>query len=287
MAIYERGYRGFEGSAGRRFLRWWPITIANLRTTKRGLLIVACIPGIIALIVKLTEAWFIGFVETGGGAMFDMDELPFHFDDGFFFQTVSWQSLWVIPLLLVVGSGQIAEDFRTGALQLYFSKPITQRDYVMGKLGAVLLASFLLTLVPGILVLLSAAAFAPDWTWLSDNPWLPAKTLGFGLLASLVLGGLVLGLSSLGQRGWLVGLLFAGAYLFTSTVGQVLPRILEDQRWEVVHLGRCIDIAGGSLFTAGPSFDGSPLAAWIILGGIFVGSLLLLVRKVRTVEVVT
>ena len=67
--------------------------------------------------------------------------------------------------------------------------------------------------------------------------------LVLGLLTSLVLGGLVLGLSSLGRRGWLVGLLFAGGYLFTSTLGRVLPEILGDnyqQDWFPTGLVECL-----------------------------------------------
>ncbi len=287
MPVYERGYRPFEGKVRGRFLKWWPITVAGLRTTSRKRLVFAAVPAGIALIVKLVQAYLIGFAASGSADAANLGPLDWQFDDAFFWELISWEVFWTVPILLVAGAGQIAEDFRTGALQIYFSKPIRQRDYVLGKMGTVVMAGALSTVIPAVLVLLSAFAFAPNSSWLTDNPWVPLKLLGFAALVSLVLGSLVLGLSSLARRGWLVWLIFLGTYMFSKILGEILPEILADDRWRVVHLGHCLDVAGRSLFSGGPAFEASPTVAWGILAGVFGLSMALLARKVRAVEVVS
>jgi hypothetical protein len=181
-------------------------------------------------------------------------------------------------------------------MQLYFSKPITQLDYVLGKLGSVVLAGLTLTLVPGLILFLTVCALAPDWAWLTGNPLLPLKIVAFSLLVSIVLGALVLGVSSLGKQGRLVALFFAGAYFFSMILGgAALPGMLRDRRWEVVHLGTSLDAAGLTFFAAArhpgrfefyEPIHASTGIAWLVVAGVTAVSLALLMRRVRAVEVV-
>jgi ABC-2 type transport system permease protein len=282
MPVFDQGYRAYEGRVRGRALRWWPISIAGLRTVRKWPFIVVLIAGAFPLIIQIVMVYAAG----ASREMFPEFELPFGFSDALFFTLISWEIFFVVLLMLVVGSGQIAEDVRTGALQLYFSKPITQLDYVLGKLGTVVLAGSFLTLAPSVVLLIATAAFAPDWGFLTGDPLLPLKILGFSAVVSIVLGALVLGISSLGNRGRIVGIVFAGAYFLTMILGAILPEVLRDKRWEVVHLGNCLDAAGGSLFRNGVETEAPPEIAWIVLAGVVLLSLALLARRVRAAEVV-
>ena len=46
----------------------------------------------------------------------------------------------------------MANDLRTGAILAYLSRPLTRRDYVLGKLLVPLLLNLAVTLVPGLLL---------------------------------------------------------------------------------------------------------------------------------------
>jgi len=293
MPVYDLGYRPYEGPRSGRWARWWPISRRCLRASLRWPFVVVLILGSFPLLIRLLFAYATGMAARPGRASGPGAEIlagivnPWGFGDGLFFELISYEIFWVVLLLVVAGAGQIAEDFRTGALQIYFAKPITQLDYVIGKLGTVVLAALMLTLAPSVLLFLGVAAFAPDWSFLAENPWLPLKVLGFSLLVATVLGSVVLALSSLGRRGRMVGITFAGGYFFSMVLGKVLPRIFRDPRWEAVHVGNCLDAAGRSLFAEGPAVDAPAGAAWVVLGILVVGSMLVFTRKVNAVEVVS
>ena len=150
-----------------------------------------------------------------GTQMFPHLRLPWGITDGLFYDLISREIFFAVLMLLVTGAGQIADDLRSGALQIYFGKPIRQIDYVLGKFAATFASALFVTLVPALLLLAVCAAFAPDFTFLTGNPLLPLRILGFSGLVSLSLAALVLALSSVARNGRSVGLIFAGGYFLT------------------------------------------------------------------------
>jgi ABC-2 type transport system permease protein len=283
MPIFDQGYRPYEGERKTRGLRWWPITRACFRTSIGWPFFLVLVVGAFPLMFRLIEAYATG----AGSTLIPGFRTRWGFGDGLFFELISAETFIVVLLLSVTGAGQISEDFRSGALQIYFSRPIRQTDYVLGKLGAVMLFAFLLTLAPGLILLAACAAFAPDFSFLTENPLLPLKIIAFSLVISLTLGSIVLALSSLGRRGRLVGLTFAGGYFFTMVLSKVLPKIFHDSRWEVVHLGRCLDAVGRTIFLEGSPVYAPPELAFGILASLTTLSLVLLARRVDAVEVVS
>jgi ABC-2 type transport system permease protein len=287
MPVFDQGYRPYEGKRISRLLRWWPISMGCLRTVRRRSVVLVLIAAAVPLIIQMLFAYATGQLARGFPSILPMRSgVTGEFGDQLFYKLISLEIFWAVLMAMVVGAGQIAEDVRTGALQIYFSKPITHLDYVLGKMGTIVIAVALVTVVPGVVLLIGALAFAPDFSFLEKNPGLPFAILGFSVLICVVLSAIVLGLSSLGRRGRLVGIVFVGGYFLTMALGNILPEILRDERWRVVHLGNCLDIAGGTLFASIPDPVGAPTTAWLILGGLVVASLALLLRSIRGVEVV-
>ena len=285
MPVFDQGYRVYEGPRKTRGFRWWPITRACFRASLRWPSFVVLVFGSFFLFYRI----FMAYAAGTGAAVFPLPGLltGWGFGDGLFYQLLSYEIFPVVLMLAVVGSGQIADDFRSGALQIYFSRPIGQFDYVIGKLGAVVLFASLLTVLPGLILLIACAAFAPDWSFITENPLLPLKVLAFSLVICTVLGSLVLAISSLGNRSRLVGLTFAGGYFLSMVLGKVLPQIFRDPRWEVVHLGRCLDAVGRSFFSKGDPVYAPPELAWGICASLTLLSVIILSRRVDAVEVVS
>ncbi|MFT5154217.1 MAG: ABC-type transport system involved in multi-copper enzyme maturation permease subunit, partial [Planctomycetota bacterium] len=67
------------------------------------------------------------------------------------------------------GSGLIAEDRRVGAHLLYFSRPITRLDYLLGKLTAAAFYGAWAILSPALLICLTACFSSPEWSFLTDK----------------------------------------------------------------------------------------------------------------------
>jgi ABC-type transport system involved in multi-copper enzyme maturation permease subunit len=293
MTVFNLGYRAYVTPKGGWFRPVLAITrrsfFTSIRWPCRAVLVTAAFP----LFFKLLQVYSVGLAEDtsdlpkGMAQMLSRELNPWRFGDGLFFELISLEIFFVVLMLMVTGAGQIAEDFRTGALQIYFSRPIDQAQYVLGKLGAVVLFGLIVTLAPSIILFGACCAFAPDWSFLTENPFLPLKFTAFSLLVSAVLGAAVLALSALGRNGRMVGIAFAGGYFFSTLLGRVLPRIFQDPRWEVVHIGNALDAVGRSLFTAGPVVDSPPGLSRILVAGILVVSIFLFAKRVNPVEVVS
>ncbi len=155
MPIYDQSYRRYEARGPLRRVRFWPITREALR-----LILVRR-----AFLALLAAGWlpFIGFViffyvvtrfpEAGNVVPVNASL----FGRFFLFQ-------WPLALLLTTfaGAGLVANDLRTGAILVYLSRPLSRRDYVIGKLGVLLALNLSVTLAPGLLLYLVGIALAPS-----------------------------------------------------------------------------------------------------------------------------
>jgi ABC-2 type transport system permease protein len=155
MPIYDQGYRRYAARAPLRKARFWPITREALRLVlaKRaflGLLLAAFIP----FVVRVVQIYVVTRFPEAGRI------LPV---DGRLFGDFLNQQVGFTILLSIFGaSGLIANDLRTGAILAYLSRPLTRRDYVLGKLLVPLSLCLAVTLVPGLLLYASGLALAPE-----------------------------------------------------------------------------------------------------------------------------
>jgi hypothetical protein len=110
-------------------------------------------------------------------------------------------------LLAVVAGGLIAEDRRTHAFELYFSRPLSPLDYAIGKGLVAVALPFVTIFVPFLGLWLLAVGIAPDelarQLWYLLLPGLFGAFLCVALLASTLLGA-----SALGERGRTVGVAY-------------------------------------------------------------------------------
>ncbi|MBX7080559.1 MAG: ABC transporter permease [Nannocystaceae bacterium] len=110
-------------------------------------------------------------------------------------------------LLAVAAAGLIAEDRRTRAFELYFSRPLRPIDYAIGKALVPLLLSFATLVLPLLGLFGLALGIAPHV--IADELW---PLLLPGLLGAIacaaVLSATLLGASAVGERGRTVGVAF-------------------------------------------------------------------------------
>src|SRR5438034_4809108 len=190
MPIYEQTYRRYEARAPLRTLRFWPITREALRLilARRaflGLLLVAWGQFLfrviqIYVVTRLPEA---GRVLPIDGRMFG--------------QFLGIQTLFTLLLSIFGGAGLIANDLRTGAILVYLSRPLTRRDYVLGKLGVLMALNLAVTLVPGLFLYVIGLGLAPDQFLKWDLLWIGPAVVFHATLIALSVGLLVLAVSAL------------------------------------------------------------------------------------------
>ena len=197
------------------------------------------------------------------------------------------QGFFVFVVAVYAGTGLIANDRRVNALQIYLSKPLTRIEYIAGKLAVVMVFLALVTWVPAVLLLVLQTMFTGSLSFVREHAFLiPAITL-FGFLQVLLASITVLALSSLSTSARHVGMLFAGALIFSEAVFQTLRGVTGGTGLSWVSFSANLAQVGDVIFRIEPRYDtpwGVSLAA---VAAIIALSAWVLVHRVRGVEVVT
>jgi ABC-2 type transport system permease protein len=197
------------------------------------------------------------------------------------------QGLWVFFVTIYIGAGLIANDRRANALQLYLSKPMTSAEYIAGKLAILFVFLIGVTFLPAIMLLLTQAAFAGSFTFIRNNLYLlPAITL-FSLAQVLLASTTMLALSSLSKSSRFVAVMYAGLIFFTTALFNALRGITGSSRFAWMSPADSLQQLGDVIFRLEPRFQVSPVAAAVTVGVMIGGSIWILTRRVRGVEIVT
>lgn len=204
-----------------------------------------------------------------------------------FRQFFEMQEIFVLFVTVYVGSGLIANDRRSNALQIYLSKPLGRAEYVAGKLGILGFFLLLVTLAPALALLLLEVMFSASLAFLGEHPFLvPAVTL-YALVEVALASFTMLALSSLSTSARYAAVLYAGAIFFTAAVFAILRGATRSSMLAWLSVRANLDQIGDVVFRLPPRFE-SPwlLSVFVVL--LLIGlSIVVLERRVRGVEVVT
>jgi ABC-2 type transport system permease protein len=281
LPIYEQTYRRYEAREPLRTVRFWPITREALRLilARRaflGLLLVAWGQFLfrviqIYVVTRLPEA---GRVLPIDGRMFG--------------QFLAIQTLFTLLLSIFGGAGLIANDLRTGAILVYLSRPLTRRDYVLGKLCVLLALNASVTLIPALLLYAVALALAPDQFLKWDLAWIGPAIVAYSLVICVATSLVALAVSSLSRSARVAGLGFFGLVIGLDLVRAVLRSIYPRPETALVSFQGNLQALGSALFGLKERAFALPWpypAAVLLL--VCLASLAILRSRVRAVEIVT
>jgi ABC-type transport system involved in multi-copper enzyme maturation permease subunit len=281
MPIYDQGYRRYEARGPLHQIRFWPITREALRLilAKRaflGLLAVSFLP----FVVRVIQIYIVTRFPEAGRV------LPI---DGRLFGDFLNQQIGFTLLLSIFGaSGLVANDLRTGAILVYLSRPLTQRDYIAGKLLVPLALNLAVTLVPGLVLYLVGLALAPEQYLKWNLAWLAPAIIVHAVAVSLVVSLAVLAISSLSKSARVAGLGFVGLFFGLEMVRLVLQNGFNRKEAVLLSLQADLQALGVALFgVVDQQLDipwGWPL---LVLSVVSLGCLAILRSRVRAVEIVT
>ena len=189
---------------------------------------------------------------------------------------------------IYVGAGLIANDRRANALQLYLSKPMTSAEYIAGKLAILFIFLIAVTFLPAMMLLLTQAIFAGNLTFVRNNLYLlPAITL-YSLAQVLLAATTMLALSSMSKSSRFVAVMYAGLFFFTPALFNALRGITGSSTFAWLSPTRGAAAARRRDFPAA-SRATSCRRRWRSLSVVVLiaGSIVILMRRVRGVEIVT
>lgn len=280
MPIHDQGYRRYGGRREAHGRTWWVIARAGLMERLRerkflGLLLVAWLPFLVRTVQLYIAANYQQTAQFLGPSA------------ALFREFLQQQGIFVFFITMYVGAGLIANDRRANALQIYLSKPLSRVDYVVGKLATLVIFLIGVTWVPGILLLLMQMMFAGNLAFLKANLFLFPAITAYAAVAVMMASFSMLALSSLSKSRRFVAVMYAGLIFFTAAMYQALRAITSSRAWAVISPGDVLDVFADVIFRNQTTLPIPFPVAVVVLVLLLGGSVLVLERRVRGVEVVT
>ncbi len=324
MPLFEIGYRRYEGERTSHAARWWPITRTGMAIAWRSKLLRRLV--FVSFLPFLYFGWVffvIGRITDPGtdsdGLFYEIasELLGRHLiaqlhDDPTMIRTAVWAMVFAsfgafFQLLMaglvaaIAGPPLVANDLRSRAFLIYFSRPVSRLDYVIGKTGVLVAILALVTLLPSLTLYALSILFSPSLETIAQT----APVAGSIVLASLgtiVPAALVvLVLSSLTRQPRFAAVAWFVICLFGPMAHMILQetRGLKDSGWTFLlslpHTVRTLqlglyDVEGridsvafsGDLreIVHGLTTTDSPVRAAVWLGMISIACVLILLRRV-------
>ena len=281
MPIYDQSYRPWTGDLDPHPKTWWVIARTGVQLLWKKGMIVWLLISTISFLVRSVQIYMVTRLQDNPISM----ELAKHFsvNASFFVDFFKGQSFFMLIILIMAGSGIIANDRRVKALQIYFSKPVNFWDYVIGKWCVIAFYGSLITILPALLLFLLRILFAADAQFISDYYWIPFSILGFGTLLLVLLGSLMLVFSALSKNGRTAAILFFIVIFFTEIVRALFSRIPSAG---IVSVQANLRQTAGLIFNSQLPFEFSPWASLITMLVLVVLSLFVIKLKIKPTEVV-
>jgi ABC-type transport system involved in multi-copper enzyme maturation permease subunit len=209
----------------------------------------------------------------------------------FYLFMMQWPFVLLVCVLL--GSGLIAEDRRANALELYLSRPVSVRQYLLGKFATIATFIAAVTVVPALILILAQVSVA--WGEGLGEVWrlllMMLRTVAAGALWVGVPALLILTASSLTQKARNAAILWMAVVIMLEFVASnILIEIFRNDSFFLMQIGFNIRQLGAWILgnTNPKDFEvdvplwqsAAVLAGWCLL------CIRTLHRRVRPVEVV-
>jgi ABC-type transport system involved in multi-copper enzyme maturation permease subunit len=286
--VREKGYSHWDGRLCERRFPWWPITRTGIQLAFRKkrfkvLFAGAFIPAFVFLVGLYISERLEDFKTIIQGSDRLLNIGPKYFSTYF----ANGGLLFLIVLVLAFGAGGlIADDLKHNSLQLYFSRPLGKKDYLLGKMSVVGFFVLVFTAVPGLVLIIFKLIFAGSFKFFLQYPWLPLSVLGFSALLTVFLAFYILLLSALSKNSRYVFILIFGTYIFSNVAFGILQSIFRTPYMALFSIPVNLQQVGAFVFGQKPPHNVPAVWSFAVLAAICGLSAAVLDRKIRSVEVI-
>jgi ABC-2 type transport system permease protein len=285
MAVYKRSYRAYSGPLTPAWSRFFVLTRYALRGMFRSKFLTAVFvlsffsPLVCAVLIYLNHN------PTILTMMHARRNEVLNVNGEFFLGFLGVQGGIAFFLTAFIGPNTIAPDLANGALPLYFCRPFSRAEYVLGKLFSLFYLLSFITWVPALLLFgIEANLSGPGWMW--EN-----RSLAFAILLSSWIYILMIALCAMALSAWVkwriaAGALMLGVMFLLSGFGAAVNAVLGSDIGFFISPGALITRVSSQLFGVDARINIPVAGAWIALLVMFGICLALLSKKVRAFEVV-
>lgn len=251
MPVYARTYRHYDGEF-RRFARWMLVVEQELRIlAKSKIFQMLCLGAALHTLLRLLQivSYDVIMQDPNHPAAAVLQQVEvIVVKESTFLDFLGIQAPLVLLTCLFAGSGMICNDFRNNLMEVYFSKPITWRDYALGKIMTLVLIGLAFTAAPGIFLVVVHNMLAPGWDTLSTTIWWPLEILAFSLLIVVPAALGVLACSALLQSQNYAAIAVFMIVVANSALGALLAGFLRDPNYLIVSFPVALSRVGQAIF---------------------------------------
>jgi ABC-2 type transport system permease protein len=285
MAVYKRTYKGYSGpltAAWSRFLVLPRYSYSRLFQSKFLMLFeLACMIfpiGCAGFIYLSHNLSFLKSFNVQAGNLLEINGT-------FFLYYCNFQAAMAYLMTAFVGPSLVSPDLVNNALPLYFCRPFSRTEYVLGKISVLMFLLSMITWVPG-LILFAIQSSLAGWEWTQANLWIAGAIVLGMLVWSTVLSLIAMAVSAWVRWKVAAGALILGVFFAGAGFGAAINSVMRTKYGTLIDLAQVNFIVWSPLFHR-VSDSGVALSdAWMALGGACVLCLWLLSRKIRAFEVV-
>ncbi len=250
MPIYAQTYESYAGAYPSRF-RWFATAGQELRVLfSRRMFIFLVLLGNFHLFLRLLQLYLLDVLSTDtAGPLAELSEVPFEETGAWvYFDFLRMQSPLIFLTLIYAGSGMVCNDFRNNLMEVYFSKPINWKDYVLGKLGALVTIGLGLTALPALFMAATHVVFKPEMSSLTESLSLAPAILAFSLLVVGTASIAILASSCLVNSSRFAAVAVFMLLVVNSSFAVILGLLMQEENYLALALPVSLNNVGEFLF---------------------------------------
>lgn len=169
-------------------------------------------------------------------------------DARFFYLYLERQAAALLFIMLYAGAGMISNDARNNLMPIYFSRPLSWRSYLAGKVGALLALGMIFSVIPCLFLMALHHLMIADMELLRAGWWWPLAVVGFSFLGVLVIGSAVLACSAVFNSQGYAALASLSLYLGLRLIAESLVELTGQGNIRIIDISRSLDRVGRHWF---------------------------------------
>ena len=156
MAVHRRGYRQYDGPRTPERWRFWILArYAFERVFQSRLLVIFYVICFVPTVIALSAVYLSHHVDVlmslfPRASMPDTELVPVN--EEFFLLLMSIQASLSVFVTALIGPSLVSPDLTNNALPLFFSRPFSRAEYVLGKFSVLFILLSLITGAPMLLI---------------------------------------------------------------------------------------------------------------------------------------
>lgn len=288
MPVYSHTYRSYEGSVRLSF-RWIIVMRQELRVlAKSRIFLLLVLLALLHFLFRLLQVVAYDVIMQDPNntlTPFLRNIQALVVDAGAMFDFIRIQAPLVLITCLYAGSGMICNDFKNNLMEVYFSKPLTWLDYVLGKLGALIVLGLSITALPGVVLVVLHNLLLPGIATIQLSYWWPVSIVAFSLVVVVPCALGVLASSALFRGQNYAAIAVFMVLIANSGLGALLTQLVRSGKYLILSMPVAVNRIGEQCFgNPRPALQLSFLWSAILLSSVSLLCAWIVFRKVRRAE---